>query len=37
MRTKTISKQEELEEIIKKCQVCHVAMVDGEENPIWCR
>ena len=33
MRSKVIDKQEEISAIIKKCQVCHVAMVDQEGNP----
>jgi len=33
MRSRTIDKKEEIIEIIRKCQVCHVAMVDNEGKP----
>ena len=33
MKSKAIEKQEDIYEIIKKCQVCHVAMVDQEGKP----
>jgi uncharacterized protein len=33
MKNRTVLNSKEIEEIIKKCQVCHVAMVDQEGNP----
>jgi uncharacterized protein len=33
MKSKAIDKKEEVIDIIKKCQVCHVAMVDPEGKP----
>ena len=33
MRSRTLVNTSEIEEIIKKCQVCHVSMVDQEGKP----
>lgn len=33
MRVKTLKHREQKEAIIKRCQVCNVAMVDEEQNP----
>ena len=33
MKHRTLTDSKEIEEIIKKCQVCHVAMVDEEGKP----
>lgn len=33
MKSRTLSFKPELEEIIKKCNVCHVAMVDNNNKP----
>jgi nitroimidazol reductase NimA-like FMN-containing flavoprotein (pyridoxamine 5'-phosphate oxidase superfamily) len=33
MKHRTLTNNKEIEEIIKKCQVCHVAMVDQEGKP----
>jgi uncharacterized protein len=33
MKHRTLTNSKEIEEIIKKCQVCHVAMVDQEGKP----
>ena len=33
MRSRIVEKQEEIEEIIRKCQVCHVSMVDLQGFP----
>jgi len=33
MKVRTLTNVKEIEEIIRKCQVCHVAMVDQEGKP----
>jgi uncharacterized protein len=33
MRSRTVANTSEIEEIIRKCQVCHVAMVDESGKP----
>lgn len=33
MRHRTLFQHKEITEIIRRCQVCHVAMVDAEGNP----
>jgi uncharacterized protein len=33
MKNRTLGSQQEIDEIIKKCQVCHIAMADQDGNP----